>query len=280
MLARHQAPDATLRASARGDRCAGCVMWMATARPPRRGRITMRPMLRWMERGRHEGQERMPEGHGRTRVPVRPGTAPLCHVGSERRRLSVVGHAVEPPGGRVESLEENGLAGRFDARRLVTHSAFFSVTRRGKRSGHGGETGRGPPMNPDVLHQIDRERRRAGNLAIACIREAGEAWRTPGSSTSGRPPWAPRSATSRARRSRARGTSRSAGFNEAINAAFRTRDAVIGKRRAGERCGPAVRSVKQAWRARMSRSQRIESVRRKQPCQAIRELFRREASRT
>ncbi len=101
------------------------------------------------------------------------------------------------------------------------------------------------PKNPDLLHELVRQQRRAYNLAVACFREADKGLVDP------KGPDLKRTALRATIRDFVRseahergGTFRSADCDEAVNAAFRARDAVIRKRKAGERCRLSFRSVK------------------------------------
>ena len=101
------------------------------------------------------------------------------------------------------------------------------------------------PKDSEFLAELVRQQRRAYNLAIACFREADEGLVDP---------WDPDLKQTALRatirdfvRSEVQergGTFRSADCDEAVNAAFRSRDAVIRKRKAGERCRLSFRSVK------------------------------------
>ena len=90
-----------------------------------------------------------------------------------------------------------------------------------------------------------RQQRRACNLAVACFREADTGLVDP------KGPDLKRTALRATIRDFVRseveergGTFRSADCDEAVNAAFRARDAVIRKRKAGERCRLSFRSIK------------------------------------
>ena len=90
-----------------------------------------------------------------------------------------------------------------------------------------------------------RQQRRAYNLAIACFREADAGLVDPGG------PDLKQTALRATIRDFVRseveergGTFRSADCDEAVNAAFRARDAVIRKRKAGERCRLSFRSIR------------------------------------
>ena len=101
------------------------------------------------------------------------------------------------------------------------------------------------PKNPDLLNELVRQQRRAYNLAVACFRKVDDGLVDPGD------PDLRRTALRATIRDFVRsevhergGTFRSADCDGAVNAAFRSRDAVIGKRRAGKRCRLSFRSVK------------------------------------
>ncbi len=101
------------------------------------------------------------------------------------------------------------------------------------------------PKNPDLLHEMVRQQRRAYNLAIACFREADTGLVDP------KGPDLKQTALRATIRDYVRsevhergGTFRSADCDEAVNAAFRARDAVIRRRSRGERCRLSFRSVK------------------------------------
>ena len=101
------------------------------------------------------------------------------------------------------------------------------------------------PKDPDLLHEMVRQQRRAYNLAIACFREADAGLVDP------KGPDLKRTALRATVRDFVRseveercGTFRSADCDEAVNAAFRARDAVIRRRSRGERCRLSFRSVK------------------------------------
>ena len=101
------------------------------------------------------------------------------------------------------------------------------------------------PKNPDLLHEMVRQQRRAYNLAIACFREADDGHVDP------RGPDLKQTALRATIRECVRdevsergGTFRSADCDEAVNAAFRTRDAVIRKREAGRKARLNFRSRK------------------------------------
>ena len=101
------------------------------------------------------------------------------------------------------------------------------------------------PKNPDLLHEMIRQQRRACNLAIACFREADAGLVDP------KGPDLKRTALRATIRDFVRsevqergGMFRSADCDEAVNAAFRARDAVIRRRSRGERCRLSFRSVK------------------------------------
>ncbi len=101
------------------------------------------------------------------------------------------------------------------------------------------------PKDPDLLHELVRQQRRAHNLAVACFREADAGHVDP------RGPDLKRTALRATIRDCVRdevdergGTFRSADCDEAVNAAFRTRDAVIRRRSRGERCRLSFRSIK------------------------------------
>ena len=101
------------------------------------------------------------------------------------------------------------------------------------------------PKTPDLLHELIRQQRRAYNLAIACFREADTGLVDP------KGPELKQTALRATIRDFVRsevqergGTFRSADCDEAVNAAFRTRDAVIRRRSRGEGCRLSFRSVK------------------------------------
>ena len=101
------------------------------------------------------------------------------------------------------------------------------------------------PKDPELLHELVRQQRRAYNLAVACFREVDDGLVDP------RDPDLKQTALRATIRDFVRsevqergGTFRSADCDEAVNAAFRSRDAVIGKRKAGERCRLSFRSFK------------------------------------
>ena len=101
------------------------------------------------------------------------------------------------------------------------------------------------PKNPDLLHEMVHQQRRAYNLAVACFREADDGHVNP------RGPDLKRTALRATIRECVRdevgergGTFRSADCDEAVNAAFRTRDAVIRKRKAGRKARLDFRSRK------------------------------------
>ena len=92
------------------------------------------------------------------------------------------------------------------------------------------------PKDPDLLHELVRQQRRAYNLAVACFREADAGLVDP------KGPDLKQTALRATIRDFVRseveergGTFRSADCDEAVNAAFRTRDAVIRKRKAGRK---------------------------------------------
>ena len=101
------------------------------------------------------------------------------------------------------------------------------------------------PKDPELLHELVRQQRRAYNLAIACFIEADRGLVDPGG------PDLKQTALRATIRAFVRseveergGTFRSADCDEAVNGAFRTRDAVIRRRKDGERCGFSFRSIK------------------------------------
>ncbi|MYA89888.1 MAG: hypothetical protein F4X97_15795, partial [Boseongicola sp. SB0662_bin_57] len=101
------------------------------------------------------------------------------------------------------------------------------------------------PKNPDLLHEMVRQQSRACNLAVACFREADEGLVDP------KGPDLKRTALRATIRDFVRsevhergGTFRSADCDEAVNAAFRTRDAVIRKRKEGRKSQLRFRSRK------------------------------------
>ena len=101
------------------------------------------------------------------------------------------------------------------------------------------------PKNPDLLHEMVRQQRRACNLAVACFREADEGLVDP------KGPDPKQTALRATIRDFVRcevqergGTFRSADCDEAVNAAFRAREAVLRRRSRGERCRLSFRSVK------------------------------------
>ena len=100
------------------------------------------------------------------------------------------------------------------------------------------------PKNPDLLHELVCQQRRACNLAVACFREADAGLVDP------KGPDLKQTALRATIRDFVRseveergGTFRSADCDEAVNAAFRARDAVIRRRSRGERCRPSFRSI-------------------------------------
>ena len=91
------------------------------------------------------------------------------------------------------------------------------------------------PKDPELLHELVRQQRRAYNLAVACFREVDDGLVDP------RDPDLKQTVLRATIRDFVRsevqergGTFRSADCDEAVNAAFRSRDAVIGKRKAGD----------------------------------------------
>ena len=101
------------------------------------------------------------------------------------------------------------------------------------------------PKNPDLLHEMVRQQRRAYNLAIACFREADTGLVDP------KGPDLKQTALRATIRDYVRsevhergGTFRSADCDEAVNAACRARDAVIRRRSRGGRCRLSFRSIK------------------------------------
>ena len=101
------------------------------------------------------------------------------------------------------------------------------------------------PKDPDLLHELVRQQRRADNLAIACFIEADRGLVDPNGPDLGQ--IVLRSTIRAFVRSEVEergGAFRSADCDEAVNAAFRTRDAVIRWRKDGERCGFAFRSIR------------------------------------
>ncbi|MDE0695844.1 MAG: transposase [Boseongicola sp.] len=101
------------------------------------------------------------------------------------------------------------------------------------------------PKNSDLLMELVRQQRRAYNLSIACFREVDEGLVDP------KEPDLKRTALRATIRDFVRsevqergGTFRSADCDEAVNAAFRARDAVIRRRSRGERCSLSFRSIK------------------------------------
>ncbi len=101
------------------------------------------------------------------------------------------------------------------------------------------------PKNPGLLHELVRQQRRAYNLAVACFREADDGLVDP------KGPDLKQTVLRATIRDFVRsevhergGTFRSADCDEAVNAAFRARDAVIRKRKAGERCRLSFRSIR------------------------------------
>ena len=101
------------------------------------------------------------------------------------------------------------------------------------------------PRNPGLLHELIRQQRRAYNLAIACFREADEGFVDPkGANLKQTALRATIREFVRSEVHERSGTFRSADCDEAVNAAFRTRNAVIRRRTEGERSGFSFRSIK------------------------------------
>ena len=94
------------------------------------------------------------------------------------------------------------------------------------------------PKNPELLHELVRQQRRACNLAIACFMEVDRGLVEP------KGPDLEQTALRATIRDFVRseveergGAFRSADCDEALDAAIRTRDAVIRRRKEGEGCG-------------------------------------------
>ncbi len=101
------------------------------------------------------------------------------------------------------------------------------------------------PKDPELLHELVRQQRRADNLAIACFIEADRGLVDPNGPDLRQ--IVLRSTIRAFVRSEVEergGVFRSADCDEAVNAAFRTRDAVIRRRKDGERCGFSFRSIR------------------------------------
>ncbi len=101
------------------------------------------------------------------------------------------------------------------------------------------------PKNPGLLHELVRQQRRAYNLAVACFREADDGL------VDQKGPDLKRTALRATIRDFVRSeveergrTFRSADCDEAVNAAFRARGAVIRRRSGGERCRLSFRSIR------------------------------------
>ena len=101
------------------------------------------------------------------------------------------------------------------------------------------------PKDPELLHELVRQQRRADNLAIVCFIEADRGLVDPkGSDLKQTALRVTIRAFVRSEVEERGGTFRSADCDEAVNAAFRTRDAVIRRRKDGERCGFSFRSIR------------------------------------
>ena len=101
------------------------------------------------------------------------------------------------------------------------------------------------PKNPDLLHELVRQQRRAYNLAVACFREADDGLVDPkGSDLKQTALRATIRDFVRSEVEERGGTFRSADCDEAVNAAFRARDAMIRRRSRGEWCRLSFRSIR------------------------------------
>ena len=101
------------------------------------------------------------------------------------------------------------------------------------------------PKDPELLHELVRQQRRADNLAIACSIEVDRGLVDPnGPDLKQTVLRSTIRAFVRSEVQERGGTFRSTDCDEAVNAAFRTRDAVIRRRAKGERCGFSFRSIR------------------------------------
>ncbi len=154
-----------------------------------------------------------------------------------RSGYPLIRHVIELSGGSIELLEEDDRPDPFDVRCLVASIVSFCNAHLGNGLLKGTRKIRAYPKNPELLHELVRQQRRVCNLAIARFIEVDRGLVEP------KGPDLERTALRatirdfvRSEVHERRGTFRSADCDEALDAAIRTRDAVIRRRKEGKGC--------------------------------------------